>query len=80
MLLHVPDDEIESIIKQAKRNYSRIVIGEIMGREWRRPGNPPVFNRNKEDYLDLVGWKCTILLVKYPRYGCDLDLMIFDRD
>lgn len=80
VLLHVPDDEIESIINQAKRNYSRIVIGEIMGREWRRPGNPPVFNRNKEDYLDLVGWKCNFMPVKYPRYGCDLDLMIFDRD
>lgn len=80
VLLHVPDDEIEDVIKTAKSGYNRIVIGEIMGREWRRPGNPPVFNRDRQEYADLVGWKYQVIPVKYPRYGCDLDLMVFDRD
>lgn len=80
VLLHIPDDEIESVINRAKLNYSRIVIGEIMGREWRRPGNPPVFNRDRQDYVDLINWKYHVISVGYPRYGCDLDLMVFDRD
>lgn len=30
-----------------------VVLAEIMGREWRRPGNPPVFNRAGQEYIDL---------------------------
>jgi len=80
VLLHIPDNEIEFVLNHAKRKYSRIVIGEMMGREWRRPGNPPVFNRDQQDYVDLIGWKHHVIKIKYPRYGCDLDLMVFDLD
>lgn len=80
VFLHIPDDEIRGVIEQAKANYDRIVIGEIMGRQWRRPGNPPVFNRDLQEYADLVGWKYDVIHVPYPRYGCDLDLMVFRRD
>lgn len=79
VLLHVPDDEIEAVIEAAKADYQRIVIGEIMGREWRRPGNPPVFNRGAEEYVQMVDWQHRIIKVSYPRYGCDLDLMVFDK-
>lgn len=78
VLLHVPDDEIEDVIEAAKDGCKRIVIGEIMGREWRRPGNPPVFNRDAQEYADLIGWDYTTIKVPYPRYGCDLDLMVFN--
>jgi SAM-dependent methyltransferase len=80
VLLHVPDDEIGGILDAAKSQYKRIVIGEIMGRQWRRPGNPPVFNRDAQEYADLIGWDCAVIKVSYPRYGCDLDLMVFNRD
>jgi SAM-dependent methyltransferase len=76
VLLHVSDDELPEIIEKAK-GYDRIVIGEIMGRQWRRPGNPPVFNRDIEEYADLVGRDYSIIEVPYPRYGCNLDLMVF---
>lgn len=79
VLLHIPDDEIAEVIANAKK-YRRIVIGEIMGREWRRPGNPPVFNRDAEEYAAMIGWPYHVVKVPYPRYGRDLDLMVFDRD
>jgi SAM-dependent methyltransferase len=75
VLLHVPDDEIQAVIDRAK-TYKRIVIGEIMGRQWRRPGNPPVFNRDLTEYTDMIGRPYDIIRVPYPRYGCDLELIV----
>jgi SAM-dependent methyltransferase len=77
VLLHIPDDEIQSVIDRMK-GYKRIVIGEIMGRSWRRGGNPPVFNREVSDYADMVGVSPSVTKVAYPRYGVDLDLLVFD--
>lgn len=78
VLLHVPDDEIQAVIDRAKV-YKRVVIGEITGRKWRRTGNPPVFNREIADYEALIGGKCEVISVPYPRYKCSLDLMIWDK-
>ncbi len=75
VLLHVPDDEIQEIIDKAK-NYKHIVIGEIMGRQWRRPGNPPVFNRDLEEYAAMIGRDYKVIAVPYPRYGCDLEIIV----
>ena len=75
VLLHIPDDEIESVIEQFLP-YKRIVIGEMMGRQWRRPGNPPVFNRNLEEYVEMIGRKYSVIEIPYPRYGSNLELII----
>lgn len=75
VLLHIPDDQIQSVIDTFKR-YERIVIGEIMGRQWRRSGNPPVFNRDIEEYIEMVGRsEYSVIKVPCPRYNCDLDLI-----
>lgn len=79
VFLHIDDDEIGGVIESAKANYGRIVIGEIMGRQWRREGDPPVFNREAEEYGALVGWDYETIKVPYPRYRCDLDLMVFSK-
>lgn len=76
VLLHIPDDEIQPIIDKMKQ-YERIVIGEITGRQWRRQGNPPVFNRDIAEYVEMIGSVPNIIKVPYPRYHCDLDLMVF---
>ena len=76
VLLHIPDDEISGVIDRAKQ-YRRIVIGEVMGRKWRRPGDPPVFNREPEEYARLVGSYPQVIKVPYPRYRCDLDILVF---
>lgn len=77
VLLHIPDDEIQEVIELFKR-FKKVVIGEITGRKWRRDGNPPVFNREIKDYEELLGVEAKIIKVPYPRYDCDLDLMVFE--
>lgn len=76
VLLHVPDDEIGEVLDGAKL-YRRIVIGEVMGRKWRRAGDPPVFNREAHEYVEMVGRPCETVLIPYPRYGCDLHMLVF---
>jgi hypothetical protein len=54
VLLHVPDDDLATIAARTSR-AGRIVIAEIMGRRWRRTGDPPVFNREPEEYVAAFG-------------------------
>jgi SAM-dependent methyltransferase len=54
VLLHQSDEDIDDIIKNlCESTRSMIIVAEICGRKWRRPGNPPVFNREKEEYIKL---------------------------
>jgi len=51
VLLHISDEDIKEFIKTlCNSTKERIVVAEILGRDWRRAGNPPVFNRNLEEY------------------------------
>ena len=78
VLLHVPDDAIGGVLARAQA-YDRIVIGEVMGRQWRRPGDPPVFNREAHEYVELVGRELIeAIAVPYPRYRCDLTILVFE--
>jgi len=54
VLLHVPDDALEVTLRRTAAVADRIIIGEVMDRRWRRPGNPPVFNRESEDYIQAM--------------------------
>jgi len=55
VLLHVHDDEIARTVQRlVKATRTQIVIGEIMGRSWRRLGDPPVFNREPLEYVALL--------------------------
>ena len=76
VLLHVPDDEIVALLERAK-DYPSVVIGEVMGRKWRRAGDPPVFNREAEEYEAMMGRKADRIAVPYPRYGCNLTMLVF---
>lgn len=54
VLLHIPDSEIENTIKRlCETTEKHIVIAEVMGEDWRRDGDPPVFNREISTYVDL---------------------------
>lgn len=78
VLLHVPDDEIGPLLARTAP-YPRIVIGEVMGRKWRRPGDPPVFNREALEYLELSGRQLVdVISVPYPRYRCDLTILVLE--
>lgn len=54
VLLHVPDDEINDLLAEAATDARKIVIAEMMDRKWRHGGMPPAFNRNPEDYLEIM--------------------------
>lgn len=77
VMLHIPDDEIQALIDKAKA-YPRVVIAEVMGRKWRRPGDPPVFNREAEEYEQMMGVPARRIEVLYPRYRCNLTVLVFD--
>jgi SAM-dependent methyltransferase len=55
VFLHMDDITLESVIRRiAAAGHRYILVSEILGREWRRGGNPPVFNRSLDDYLVLM--------------------------
>jgi len=54
VLLHVSDELLRPTLEKATRASDRIIIAEIMDRRWRREGNPPVFNRETEDYIGVM--------------------------
>ena len=56
VLLHMPDEDVRWIVQRIKGASARvIVVGEILGREWRRDGEPRVWNRELEEYIALFG-------------------------
>lgn len=78
VLLHVPDDELPALLARTA-SYGRVVIGEVMGRHWRRPGDPPVFNREADEYVELLGRPLVERReVPYPRYQCALSVLVFE--
>lgn len=82
VLLHIPDDDLLPTIGRFRQQ--RIIVSEILGREWRREGNPPVFNRGMMDYeaaFRSVGYKLhSVKFHPYPHYkNTDLELMEFHK-
>ena len=53
VLLHIDDDCIGDLVENLCEDTESVVVAEIMGRKWRRPGNPPVFNRETDEYITL---------------------------
>lgn len=49
VLMHVPDADLDHTI--GRFGQGKVVISEVLGKIWRRAGNPPVFNREIQDYV-----------------------------
>lgn len=77
VLLHVADEDVNGIVSRMAR-YKRIVIGEIMGRKWRTPGGPPVFNRELFEYEGILGPAKRVISVPYPHYKTQLSLCVWE--
>lgn len=55
VLLHIDDASIGPMLERLCAASDVLVVAEILGRKrWRRDGNPPVFNRDLEDYISLM--------------------------
>jgi SAM-dependent methyltransferase len=88
VLLHQSDEDIESIIEKLCQSSKTIIVAEVTGRDWRRKGNPPVFNREVSEYEVLFtnhGRGLTQVIKKpYERYkdwdknNTDLTVMVFE--
>ena len=50
VLMHVPDADLDVMIGRMKAPV--VCVSEMMGREWRREGDPPVFNREPDEYVE----------------------------
>jgi SAM-dependent methyltransferase len=72
VLLHVSDEALPSLLEEAVVGRKKLIIAEVMDTRWRRDGNPPVFNRNPEDYILMMqrlGFKFTAAQKhSYERY------------
>jgi len=82
ILLHVHDEDIRAFVARLTDRTAMVVVAEIMGREWRRPGDPPVFNRAAEEYIALFaehGFKVDdIITAPYERYpGARITFLVF---
>lgn len=80
VLLHVSDDDLPEFV--AGINADRVIVAEIMGRQWRRAGNPPVFNREPQEYIDAFeGFECVDTYGKpYMHYqGTCITFLVFER-
>jgi hypothetical protein len=54
VFLHIDDTLLSHTIDRLiKSDVKTFIVAEILGREWRRDGDPPVFNRNLDDYVDI---------------------------
>lgn len=71
VLLHVPDEDLPVVV--GRFCQPEILVSEIMGHQWRRPGDPPVFNRGATDYAEVFNAAGYDLwadgLLPYPHYG-----------
>lgn len=52
VLVHVSDEDLHETLSGF--NARSVVISEIMGREWRRSGHPPVYNRDEKEYIEAM--------------------------
>ncbi|MFC1453460.1 class I SAM-dependent methyltransferase [Verrucomicrobiota bacterium] len=70
VLLHVADEYVGEVVSRIRAGARQVVVAEILGRHWRRPSRVPVFNREKEEYVDLFsGYGLEIELARpYRRY------------
>lgn len=79
VLLHVPDADLSATA--ARFASPRVIVSEVMGRQWRRDGDPPVFNRAPDEYaetFEAAGYRLAGILTRpYPHYR-DTDLTILD--
>lgn len=90
VFLHMPDTQVDELLRNMRCKW--LIVGEVLGREWRRDGLPPVYNRDLEDYVRLMRGHDLILHrhVKkpYKRYAespwylgknTDVSFLVFKR-
>lgn len=52
VFLHFTDKELNETLKNIKCKW--LIVAEVLGKEWRRDGLPPVYNRDLSDYIKIL--------------------------
>ncbi len=52
VFLHLSDNELHKTLQHFRCKW--LIVSEILGKEWRREGLPPVFNRDLSDYIQIL--------------------------
>jgi SAM-dependent methyltransferase len=81
VLMHVPDTELDALLGRMKAPV--VCVSEMMGREWRREGDPPVFNREPSEYVEAFAPHSYVLsqsrTENYQHYQEPMTLLQFAR-
>ena len=85
VFLHLDDDALRGTLTRLKAAGNKsIIIAEVLGQEWRRPGNPPVFNRDLGDYLEIMAefgyllkWADSRVYERYAYCAPDRNVRLF---
>jgi hypothetical protein len=51
VFMHMTDKEIHEALSRFRMKW--IIVSEILGKEWRREGEPPQLNRDLNDYIQI---------------------------
>ena len=85
VLLHVSDEDIDKFLDVMTLKSRKIIISEIMSREFRGYENsiPPVFNRNKDEYIKMMLDRNFSLMEEksfyFDRYETDINYLVFAK-
>jgi len=84
VLLHVNDDDILSYLKSVTNNTNKVLVAEILGRDW-RGGFAYAFNREESEYTNFFeecGFKKTHSLKRDYEHYVDgvITFMVFERN
>lgn len=52
VFLHMKEQELHEVLKSMRCKW--LIVAEILGREWRRDGLPPVYNRELCEYVEIM--------------------------
>jgi SAM-dependent methyltransferase len=94
VFLHMEDDTLLDVLKRLHKSCNKyLVIIETLGHEWRSSGTVPVYNREKDEYIDLLQ-QASFSPYKHesfrnPHYAedirfkgknCNTDVLIFKKE
>lgn len=85
VFLHLDDEPLQKTLVRLKEAGNKsIIIAEVLGQEWRRSGNPPVFNRDLGDYLEIMAdfgyslkWADSRVYERYANCAPDRNVRLF---
>ena len=90
VLLHMSDGKLEEYLKRVTKKFKKVVVCEILGREWRRDGNPPVYNREEKEYIGIFSrlglpykrsqWKLYERYEDWDAENKDITFTVFERE